>query len=93
MIKVEVAYALAEQQKIITLEVSESCSIKDAIEASGILNAFLEIDINKQKVGIFGQIFPMTKILQANDRVEIYRHLIIDPMVARRNRAEEQAKD
>ena len=93
MIKIEVAYALSEQQRIIALEVKENCSIKEAIESSGILEAFPIINICRQKVGVFGQVFPMTKILQENDRVEIYRPLHIDPMAARRNRAEEQAKE
>ncbi len=93
MIKIEVAYALAEQQKIIALDVDDHCSIKEAIEFSGILDYFPEINTHQQKVGVFSQVFPMTKILQANDRVEIYRPLHIDPMVARRNRAIKQIID
>ena len=37
---VEVAYALAEKQSLISLEVEEGATLKDAIEASGILKKY-----------------------------------------------------
>ncbi|MCK5898583.1 MAG: RnfH family protein, partial [Methylococcales bacterium] len=38
-------------------------------------------------VGIFGQRCGLNQLLKKGDRVEIYRPLICDPKVARRNRA------
>jgi putative ubiquitin-RnfH superfamily antitoxin RatB of RatAB toxin-antitoxin module len=85
-IQVEVAYALPDRQAIVSLEMSADSSVRQAIEASGILQQFPDIDLSKQKVGIFGRICPLTAPLSAADRVEIYRPLRQDPMQARRDR-------
>ena len=37
---VEVAYALADKQSLISLEVKEGTTLKEAIEASGILERY-----------------------------------------------------
>lgn len=84
---VEVAYATAKQQVIIPLEVTLPCTVKVAIEQSGILNQFPEIDLEKQSVGIFSKKVKLTDVLCENDRVEIYRPLLIDPKQARLLRA------
>ncbi len=85
-ITVEVAYATPDLQRIIAIEVEEDCTIQDAIHRSGILEIFPEIDLDKQKVGIFSKQKQLTDRLEQNDRVEIYRPLIIDPKEARRKR-------
>ena len=86
-IMVEVAYALPEQQKIIALEVEPGTDIKSAIEQSGILHDFPEIDLASQKVGIFSKMKKPDTVLRAGDRVEIYRKLIADPKQVRKERA------
>ncbi|MBE0469733.1 MAG: RnfH family protein [Methyloprofundus sp.] len=90
--QVEVAYATPERQLILSIEVAEDCTVEQAIVLSGILMHFSEIDLTKNKVGIFSQICPLTKLLQANDRVEIYRDLALNPMQARRQRAIQQGR-
>ena len=45
---VEVAYALADKQSLISLEVKEGTTLKEAIEASGILEIYNQIDLSKQ---------------------------------------------
>lgn len=94
MISVEVAYATPEKQRIIALEVEEGCSVYQAAELSGICEVFPEIDLTEAKMGIFGKAVrsPKEEVLKAADRVEIYRPLIIDPKVARANRAAKAAK-
>ena len=52
---VEVAYALADKQSLISLEVKEGTTLKEAIEASGILEIYNQIDLSKQQVGIFSK--------------------------------------
>ena len=52
---VEVAYALPEKQSLITLELEEGVTIKEAIEASGILEEYKQIDLSKDRVGIFSK--------------------------------------
>lgn len=84
---VEVAYALAEKQSLISLEVEEGTTLKDAIEASGILEKYNEIDLTKQQVGIFSKFATLDTVLREKDRVEIYRSLIADPKEVRKERA------
>lgn len=86
LIQVEVAYAKPERQLLIELTLPADSTIEQAIQTSGILQQFPEIDLNQQKVGIFSQACKLDKALQDGDRVEIYRPLTQDPMTARRNR-------
>jgi len=91
-ILVEVAYALPDKQTVIPVSVPAGSRIDAVIEASGILQQFPEIDLDKQAVGIFSQLKKRDDIVQADDRVEIYRDLIADPKEVRRRRAAEQKK-
>ena len=86
-ILVEVAYALPEEQVIISIEVPKKINIKQAIEKSGIQKKFPEIDLSKNKVGIFGKQTTLDHLLSDRDRIEIYRPLILDPKEMRRKRA------
>ena len=43
------------------------------------LNQFPDIDLKTQKVGIFGRIAKLNKVLEDGDRVEIYRPITADP--------------
>ncbi len=86
-IMIEVAYANPNQQCIITVEVEEGSTIETVIDRSGILELFPDIDLMTQKIGIFSKIKKLTDPVQAGDRVEIYRALLIDPKEARRKRA------
>ncbi|AXE61567.1 RnfH family protein [Candidatus Thioglobus sp. NP1] len=84
---VEVAYALADKQSLLTIEVKRGSTLKDAIEASGILESFKQIDLTKDRVGIFSKFASLDTILQEKDRVEIYRSLVADPKEVRKERA------
>ena len=77
-IVVEVAYALPHQQRLMTFEVEQGTSAMTAVERSGIVNEFPEIDLAVNKVGVFGKAIRNADQheLQAGDRVEIYRKLI-----------------
>jgi len=84
---VEVAYALPEKQSLVTIEVEKGATLKDAIEASGILESFKQIDLTKDKVGIFSKFASLDTILREKDRIEIYRSLVVDPKEVRKERA------
>ena len=86
---VEVAYALAYKQSLISIEVENGSTLKEAIEASGILETFEQIDLTKDRVGIFAKFASLDTILRDKDRVEIYRPLVADPKKARKDRAAE----
>ncbi len=85
-IKVEVAYALENNQQILDLMVSQGTTLEQAVEQSGILKMFPEIDLKFNKMGVFGKLGKKTAELKAGDRVEIYRPLIADPKEVRRKR-------
>ncbi len=87
-IAIEVAYAQPEEQAIVPLQVLPGTTVEMAILESGILERFPEIDLARQKVGIFGKIVKLDAVLQVHDRVEIYRPLLTDPKQARKQRAE-----
>ena len=84
---VEVAYALAEKQSLISLEVKEGSTLKEAIDASGILKQYKQIDLSKDRVGIFSKFATLDTVLREKDRVEIYRSLEADPKKNRKERA------
>ena len=86
-IMVEVAYALPEEQVIISIKVPTKCNVKQAIKKSGIQKKFPNIDLSKNKVGIFGKKTTLNHPLKNRDRIEIYRPLILDPKEMRRKRA------
>lgn len=91
-IKVEVAYALPNEQVILPVEVPVDCTVEEAIKRSGILEKFEQIDISSDKVGIFGKMCKLNATLRDKDRIEIYRKLIADPKESRRQQAEMQKK-
>ena len=86
---VEVAYALPDKQNLVSLEVEKGTTLKEAIEASGILDSFEQIDLTKDRVGIFSKFATLDTVLREKDRVEIYRPLIADPKKIRKERAAE----
>lgn len=90
---VEVAYAEPDQQVILEVNVPEDATVQMAIEASGILQRFPDIDLEQQKVGIFSRLVTLNQRLQPRDRVEIYRPLLADPKAARRQRAAKNAEE
>jgi putative ubiquitin-RnfH superfamily antitoxin RatB of RatAB toxin-antitoxin module len=84
---VEVAYAMPDQQTIIPVTVEEGCTIETAIDRSGILERYPEIDLSQQKVGIFSKMRALSDVVSSGDRIEIYRGLTLDPKESRRKRA------
>lgn len=91
-LNVEVTYALPEKQYLLPVKIAEGATVEDAIIASGILALRADIDLKKNKVGIFSRPVKLGDTLKEGDRVEIYRPLIADPKELRRKRAE-KSKD
>ncbi|MEL0005937.1 MAG: RnfH family protein [Luminiphilus sp.] len=87
-IPVEVAYALPEKQRIIKLEVPIGTTASEAVMQSGIETAFDDLVLGPDlKLGVWGKATPGDRILEAGERVEIYRPLKIDPKAVRKARA------
>ena len=87
LLEVEVVYATPGRQARYVLHVKEGATLSDAIRASGVLEAFPEIDLARNRVGIHGTLAKGAQVLREGDRVEIYRPLSVDPKEARRARA------
>lgn len=89
-IAVEVAYALPEKQYLQRVTLQEGATVEEAIRASGLLELRTDIDLTKNKVGIYSRPAKLSDTVHDGDRVEIYRPLIADPKELRRQRAENQ---
>ena len=87
-ITVKVCYAYPNHQETISLVLPAQSNVLNAIQASGILDKYPEINLTENNIGIFSSIVNLEHVLSDNDRIEIYRPLIRDPMEARRLRAE-----
>lgn len=93
LIHVEVVYALANVQRVLKLAVVADTSIQEIIEQSGILTIYPEIDLAKNKVGIYSRNVKLDATAREGDRIEIYRPLVADPREIRRKRAEQAKLD
>ncbi|MEQ1620463.1 MAG: RnfH family protein [Methylococcales bacterium] len=83
---VGVCYAEAERQLWMRLEVPDDSTIAETIKLSGVLLRYPEINLENQKVGIFGKITPLDATVKDGDRVEIYRQITCDPQTVQRRR-------
>lgn len=86
-LEVVVCYATPRQEFLQALAVDPGTTIGQAIEASGVLAAFPDINLVTQPVGIFAKKKTLDTVLRARDRIEIYRPLVADPKDSRRKRA------
>lgn len=86
---IEVVYALPEKAELVSLSMPEGSTVIQAVEASGLLAKHPEIDVKKNKFGIYAKLAKADAVLRDRDRVEIYRPLIADPKEVRKQRAAE----
>ena len=84
-ITIEVVQALAHEQSIVTLQMEEGATVADALAASRIFASPAGSDACK--IGIWGRVVSRTHVLRDGDRVEIYRPLIADAKLVRREKA------
>lgn len=85
--RVEVAFALPEQQFLEAVTVPDDAVVADAIRLCGVERRFPEVRFDELQAGIWGQPVDRTAALRDGDRIEIYRPLEIDPREARRLKA------
>lgn len=88
-LEIEVVYARPERQELVQIRLPEGATLQQAVEASGLLQKYPEIDLAKGKFGIYAKLSRLDTPLRARDRVEIYRPLIADPKEVRKKRAAE----
>jgi putative ubiquitin-RnfH superfamily antitoxin RatB of RatAB toxin-antitoxin module len=91
MIAVTVAYSPAPRAVLEwTLELQEGATVRQAVQASGLAAACPGLDLAACEAGVWGRRADWETALRASDRVEIYRPLLVDPKVARRERFRKQ---
>ncbi|MCB1755893.1 MAG: RnfH family protein [Gammaproteobacteria bacterium] len=81
---VGIAYADKFKQVWLKLEVPDNSTILETIQHSGLLEQFPEIDLETQKVGIFGKLSRLDTRVEDGQRVEIYREITADPETVER---------
>lgn len=91
--KIGIAYAAPTRQAWLSIEVPDGTCVKDAIERSGILQQFPEIDLEQQKVGIFSKLVKLDAALADGDRIEIYRPITCDPKTVKRRPKSDEATE
>jgi len=90
-IRVEVVYAEARRQIVRATTLAADATVRVAIDASGIRDE-LPAGFVPVAIGIFGRVVAADAPLRDGDRIELYRALVIDPMQARRRRAQRQGR-
>ena len=86
-IEIRVAYSPAAGQVCeLVLRLPAGSTVAQALQASGLAGEFPELELLHAPVGVWGRKAAREQVLRAQDRVEVYRPLRIDPKVARRER-------
>jgi putative ubiquitin-RnfH superfamily antitoxin RatB of RatAB toxin-antitoxin module len=86
-VRVEIVYARTVDQHVAHIEVDAGTRALEAVQASGILARYPEIDASGIRLGRFGTEISHDERVLDGDRIEILRPLVIGPMEARRLRA------
>lgn len=92
-IDIEVVFAKPEKQVLLDVKIGQGLTVEQAIFESKIMQHFPEIDLIKNKVGIWNRTCKLTDVPKNGDRIEIYRPLIADPKEIRRRRAEKAKEE
>ncbi len=86
-IEIEVAFAQAEKQWLRAIRVPVGSTIDDVIRMSGIQQDCPDIDLSELETGVWGHPAERSQTVVAQQRVELYRPLLLDPREARRQLA------
>lgn len=100
MEKINIVYAAPDQIILLDFPHTPGLTAEMALINSGILNSHPDLkiylnnlsDLNKLNLGIFSEKIELNKILEAGDRLEIYRALIADPKIKRQERVKPMGK-
>ena len=85
---VQVCYASPEETLVVELEVVRGTTVVQALEQAGLAERFTEA-VGKGAIGIYGRKVPGDRVLEPDDRIEIYRPLADLPQNIRRRRVEQ----
>ncbi|WP_343153922.1 RnfH family protein [Buchnera aphidicola (Mindarus keteleerifoliae)] len=82
-INVSLVYAYLEIQYILKIRILKHSTVKEVILKSKILNFSNDINLSKNKIGIYGKIVSLNDFVEEGDRIEIYRNLFFTPQELR----------
>ncbi len=68
------------------LRLAHGSTLADALQTSTVLAAINPLLLDTLETGIWGRPAALSTVLRDLDRVELYRPLLVDPKVARRER-------
>lgn len=86
-----VVYSPAAREVLeLNVQLPAGASVRQALQASGLVARFPDIELASASVGVWGRKATLEQTLRDQDRVEIYRPLRVDPKVARRERFKRQ---
>ncbi|MGO4302333.1 RnfH family protein [Cupriavidus sp. RAF12] len=88
VVRVSVCYARPDGVFLKDIEVAAGTTVIGAINASGLVEAYPEVDPSTLRVGIYGKLKTPDTVVRTGDRVEVYRTLTADPKQARRKRVQ-----
>ncbi len=92
-LKAQVCYALPDFAFMADVSLPPGSTLRQAVQASGLLQRYPAIDLEQHKLGVFGKVKPAEAPLRDGDRVEVYRPLQADPKETRRRRARHKAAE
>ena len=72
--KVSIFYA-GSPPIMLNRQVAEDSTVAEIIDQSGMLMMCKEIDLDKQKVGVYGRFVKLDSTVKDGDRIEIYRKI------------------
>jgi uncharacterized protein len=85
-ITVTLVFALPGVAEEMSARILEGSTLGEAIKHFDLKLENLTRKIGDKQIGIFGKIVDASYVLKANDRIEVYRPLIVDPKEARRRK-------
>ena len=88
LIRAEVVYALPQKQTLLVVKLYAGSTVRDAIQASGLLQRVPELVLETLKVGIYSRLVSLDTLLRGGERIEVYRPLTADPRAMRKQRAD-----
>lgn len=85
--RIEIVFAATTELWRQSLEVPESATVGEALAASDFASVFPEYANPMPVLGVYGERCAPERVLTPDDRIEIYRPLVFDPLESRRRRA------
>ena len=85
--RVHIAFAAPARLWRRTLDVPEGATVGQALALSGFAAEFPEFTDHPPATGVYGERCDACRVLREDDRVELYRPLVFDPLESRRRRA------